>query len=163
MEKTLEENVIQWGTGKMNISECRIPWNKEPPKNWVKGGHKRRSFGQGTHEKGAGNEFGTYEADPAGRYPSNVIGSLLPQHQEYFYDPIMDDSDAYDNYYFCGRVSSKERDGNTHPTPKPIKLMTYLVRLFCPSNGIVVDPFSGSRNNRDILYRIRKKVCRHRA
>lgn len=33
---------------------------------------------------------------------------------------------------------------NTHPTLKPINLMTYLCRLVTPENGIVLDPFMGS-------------------
>jgi len=33
---------------------------------------------------------------------------------------------------------------NIHPTVKPIKLMTYLVTLGCPSKGVVLDPFVGS-------------------
>ena len=143
-EKTIDTNVEKWGTGKINVNSGRVPWSKEPPKGWVAGGSKRRSFGKGTHEKGASKKFGTVDANPNGRYPSNVIGSMLPNHQEYFYDPIMNDDNAYDIYYYSGRVSTKERDGNTHPTPKPVALMTYLVKLFCPLNGIVLDPFMGS-------------------
>ena len=40
-----------------------------------------------------------------------------------------------------------ERKGtakNTHPTLKPINLMTYLCRLITPEGGIVLDPFMGS-------------------
>ncbi len=33
---------------------------------------------------------------------------------------------------------------NTHPTVKPVQLMSYLVRLVTPKNGIVLDPFMGS-------------------
>lgn len=33
---------------------------------------------------------------------------------------------------------------NTHPTVKPIKLMSYLVRLVTPKGGVVLDPFAGS-------------------
>jgi len=33
---------------------------------------------------------------------------------------------------------------NTHPTVKPINLMTYLCRLITPKNGIILDPFVGS-------------------
>ena len=34
--------------------------------------------------------------------------------------------------------------GCSHPTVKPIKLMTYLIELGCPPNGVVLDPFCGS-------------------
>jgi len=33
---------------------------------------------------------------------------------------------------------------NFHPTVKPIKLMTYLIKLITPPNGICLDPFMGS-------------------
>jgi site-specific DNA-methyltransferase (adenine-specific) len=33
---------------------------------------------------------------------------------------------------------------NSHPTVKPVALMTYLCRLITPPNGIVLDPFMGS-------------------
>lgn len=36
------------------------------------------------------------------------------------------------------------KDGNAHPTPKPIRLMQYLVRLVTPRGGTVLDPFAGS-------------------
>jgi site-specific DNA-methyltransferase (adenine-specific) len=33
---------------------------------------------------------------------------------------------------------------NTHPTVKPVSLMSYLCRLITPPNGIILDPFMGS-------------------
>ena len=33
---------------------------------------------------------------------------------------------------------------NNHPTVKPINLLTYLVRMVTPPNGVVLDPFMGS-------------------
>ena len=33
---------------------------------------------------------------------------------------------------------------NNHPTPKPIALMEYLVKIYCPAGKVVVDPFCGS-------------------
>ena len=126
---TLLHNQNIYGCGIINTETTRIPWDKKPPKGWVADGHKRRSFGKNTHEKGATAKFGTKDANPAGRYPSNIIGEVLPEHQKYFYAP---------------RVSRKEREGNDHPTPKPIDLMAYLIKIYCPDNGIVLDPFCGS-------------------
>jgi DNA modification methylase len=34
--------------------------------------------------------------------------------------------------------------GNDHPTVKPIRLMSYLIKLITPPGGIVLDPFAGS-------------------
>ena len=42
----------------------------------------------------------------------------------------------------AGRTSGGRR--NIHPTVKPLSLMRYLIRLVCPPDGIVLDPFMGS-------------------
>jgi DNA modification methylase len=77
-------------------------------------------------------------------------------------------------FFYCAKTSQKERnigledfetkkvsDGrekeadnafqrgkterhNTHPTVKPMSLMSYLIKLITPKNGIVLDPFCGS-------------------
>lgn len=36
------------------------------------------------------------------------------------------------------------QSANNHPTVKPIKLMSYLIKLVTPPNGTVLDPFMGS-------------------
>ena len=35
-------------------------------------------------------------------------------------------------------------DGTRHPTVKPLAIMRHLIRLVCPPDGIVLDPFAGS-------------------
>jgi site-specific DNA-methyltransferase (adenine-specific) len=37
-----------------------------------------------------------------------------------------------------------DKPKNNHPTVKPINLLTYLVRLITPPNGIVMDCYMGS-------------------
>jgi len=46
------------------------------------------------------------------------------------------------NNHLGGMQSNFSR--NTHPTVKPIKLMSYLIELGCPPDGVVIDPFVGS-------------------
>jgi len=131
LEGSIEKNFEKWGCGKINIDDNRIPWDKEPPKGWIKGGSKRRAFG-GNVNKAADQEVKeTVDANPNGRYPSNIIGHFEePEHQKYFYAP---------------RVTRKERgEYNDHPTPKPISLMRYLCRVYSPIGGLVLDPFNGS-------------------
>jgi site-specific DNA-methyltransferase (adenine-specific) len=122
-----------------------VPWEKEPPKGWIKGGSKRRVFG-GIQNKAC--DLKTREEvwiDPstnepivkeltggndAGRYPSNIIGEVQPEHQKYFYAP---------------RATRKEKGtGNDHPTVKPVDLMAYLIKIYSPVNSTVLDPFCGS-------------------
>jgi site-specific DNA-methyltransferase (adenine-specific) len=70
------------------------------------------------------------DANPAGRYPSNIIGEVQSEHQKYFYAP---------------RATRKEKGAdNDHPTVKPVDLMAYLVKIYSPVDSIVLDPFCGS-------------------
>lgn len=127
---TLEQNAAQWGCGLINTETTRIPWDKKPPTGWVAGGAKRRVFGGDGNTKGTQKEFGTVDADPRGRYPSNIIGDVLPEHQKYFYAP---------------RATRAEKGAdNDHPTVKPVDLMRYLLDLYTSKGSLVLDPFCGS-------------------
>ena len=127
---SINKNFEKWGVGKIDVLSTRVPWEGKPPTGWVKGGLQRRTFGKDGKTTGSQKEFGKVDANPDGRYPSNIIGEVLPEHQKYFYAP---------------RVTRKERgEYNNHPTPKPISLMRYLVKVYCPEGKIVLDPFCGS-------------------
>jgi site-specific DNA-methyltransferase (adenine-specific) len=60
------------------------------------------------------------------------------------------DSGGASRFFYCAKSSSAERnaglDGqrSTHPTVKPVRLMSWLVRLVTPPGGLVLDPFTGS-------------------
>lgn len=127
---SLQSNFEQWGCGLIDTENTRIPWDKKPPKGWVAQGAKRRTFGKEGNTKGSSSEYGTVDANPAGRYPSNIIGEVDSNHQKYFYAP---------------RATRKEKgDDNDHPTVKPISLMEYLIKVYSPENTTILDPFCGS-------------------
>jgi site-specific DNA-methyltransferase (adenine-specific) len=127
---SLQKNFEEWGCGLIDTENTRVPWEKEPPKGWVAQGAKRRTFGRDGNTTGSGSEYGTVDANPAGRYPSNIIGEVQPEHQKYFYAP---------------RATRKEKGtDNDHPTVKPIDLMAYLIKIYSPVNSTVLDPFVGS-------------------
>jgi hypothetical protein len=44
----------------------------------------------------------------------------------------------------AGANRSGQPVANHHPTVKPLKLMSYLIKMITPPNGIVLDPFMGS-------------------
>jgi len=128
LEGSIKNNVKNWGCGEIDIEPARVPWEGKPPTGWASNSHSRRAFGSEV-AKARNQQNKKVDANPNGRYPSNVIGHL-DDHQKYFYAP---------------RASRKERaDYNDHPTPKPISLMRYLVDIYCPKGGIVLDPFCGS-------------------
>jgi site-specific DNA-methyltransferase (adenine-specific) len=127
---SIKNNMKKWGVGEIDIEGVRVPWEGKPPKGWIKSGGKRRTFGKEGKTTGNQREFGTVDANPKGRYPSNIVGRVLPEHQKYFYHP---------------RVTRKERGKyNDHPTPKPVALMEWLIKIYCPFSGLVLDPFCGS-------------------
>ena len=145
LDGTIKGNHEKWGCGMIDTDNTRIPWDKKPPTGWVKGGAKRRVFG-GINNKACDivnreeywvdpstNEriiHETENANPSGRYPSNIIGEVQSAHQKYFYAP---------------RATRKEKgDYNNHPTVKPVSLMSYLVRIYAPESSTVIDPFCGS-------------------
>lgn len=129
-EGSLQNNFDKWGCGLIDTENTRVPWDKEPPKGWVAQGAKRRTFGKNGNTKGSGKEYGTVDANPKGRYPSNIIGEVYPEHQKYFYAP---------------RATRKEKgEYNDHPTVKPISLMEYLIKIYSPTHTTVLDPFCGS-------------------
>ena len=127
-EVSLKSNQLRHGCGIINIDAGRIPWPGKPPVN-ARGGHDRRRFGK-LAEGAATYEY--IEAHPGGRYPSNVIGDFEGQGD-------------YQKHFFAPTASRKERgEYNDHPTPEPIALMGYLVKLFSHEGSLVLDPFCGS-------------------
>jgi len=172
-EKTVAQNVMRWGTGAINIDNCRIGNENYLPKR------------------------------PDGRFPANIIfdeeaGKLLDEQSGFSkttanknykhsntdtlsntfsnrgtYTPREDKGGA-SRFFYCSKASKKDRDNglngldenkvndgrislidnpfqrgetlrkNIHPTVKPTELMQYLVRLVTPKNGICADVFFGS-------------------
>lgn len=48
-------------------------------------------------------------------------------------------------FFYCAKASKSDKGvDNTHPTVKSSKLMSYLIKLITPPNGVVLDPFMGS-------------------
>jgi len=131
LEGSIDNNVRKWGCGKINTTTTRVPWNGKPPTGWIKGGNQRRAFGNSVLKAADQEVKETENANPNGRYPSNIIGHFDDsEHQKYFYAP---------------RATRKERgEYNDHPTPKPIALMRYLCRIYSPVDGTIIDPFMGS-------------------
>lgn len=120
---TVAENVLQYGTGALNIDGCRVPG--PGGKKWETPRGGIWSTDPDASAKLVQNE--------QGRWPANLIhdgGEFLGEEARFFY---------------CAKASKRDRDeGNTHPTVKPTDLMRYLCRLVTPPGGTVLDPFTGS-------------------
>lgn len=163
---TVAANVLEHGTGALNIDGCRVagePWKAHS----ATGLGSVKFFTQG--------ETPVIEKQPheAGRWPANLIhdGSeevteLFPyttsgkpsgirgasKHNVAYADVAVGseltgfgDSGSAARFFYTAKASKDDRDkGNTHPTVKPTDLMAYLCRLVTPPGGIVLDPFMGS-------------------
>jgi site-specific DNA-methyltransferase (adenine-specific) len=172
-EKTVADNVLEWGTGGINIDGCRVgveptdPNHRHNPSMGNKG--KNSIFGVGGHS-------GNLQVE--GRFPANIIfdeeaGKILDEQsgisrsfkskedysgiqgsQTIFKGTygkntgqLYDDRGGASRFFYCPKTSKAERNegtDNNHPTVKPTDLMAYLIRLVTPKGGIVLDPFMGS-------------------
>lgn len=148
-EKTVAANVLKWGTGGINIDECRIGLSH--------GDDTSRKLSQkqswkNTSPAGSGSVTDDWQK---GRFPANLVLS----HTIFCGDECADDcpvkmldeqsgfgdKGGASRFFYVAKASKKDRgEGNNHPTVKPQKLMQYLAKLITPPNGIILDPFMGS-------------------
>lgn len=173
-EKTVAKNVIKWGVGGLNIDACRVEFSSEKDRKGAIFGTQPKTTGMGTFQGyGKGVNAKNVEPNPQGRFPANLIlddvaGEMLDAQSgvletgggckrnkspNLFRGKIShrDDHTEYKSsggasrFFYCAKPSKKERgEGNTHPTVKPIKLLSYLCRLITPPKGTILDPFMGS-------------------
>lgn len=89
----------------------------------------------------------------ADRYPANVViaqdESVMGEYSKFFYCPKPSVLERGGSIGGLGGEKFKEdwdagRDVDAHPTTKPLRLMSWLVKLVTPPGGIVLDPFCGS-------------------
>ena len=166
---TVANNVLEHGTGAINIDGCRVGSDQIKVNGWKCGGEQVYNGRQLEGYKG-----GTHQ----GRWPANLIHDGSDEVTELFPDVktgaikpykhnntssiygagkgwktssgmITSHHDASSGsaarFFYCAKANKKDReDGNTHPTVKPTDLMAYLCRLVTPPGGVVLDPFMGS-------------------
>jgi site-specific DNA-methyltransferase (adenine-specific) len=126
---TVAENVLQHGTGAINVDGGRV--EGVVPKT-IHGVSSRQGEVYGKYR----DEPQESQPHPSGRWPANFIhdGS----------EEATDLLGASARFFYCAKASKADRGENHHPTVKPTDLMRYLCRLVTPPNGIVLDPFMGS-------------------
>jgi site-specific DNA-methyltransferase (adenine-specific) len=170
LDGTVAENVLNHGTGAINIDGCRVGGAVE---TWP----ATRSYGGGTEYAFTHTAAGVVNAQPTGnpppgRWPANLIhdgsdkvvglfpvttstaGNKSNRHCDTWeggaFRPIgglqgHSDSGSAARFFYCAKAARSERGGdNHHPTVKPLALMKYLIRLVLPPGGVLLDPFAGS-------------------
>lgn len=121
-EKTVASNVLKWGTGGINIDMGRVRETEGEP---LARQERCRII---------------RKPNPAGRFPANLI---LDEIGAAVLDKQSDDNVS--RFFFVAKASKNDKGTeNTHPTAKPTTLMSYLIKLITPPDGVVLDPFAGS-------------------
>jgi len=134
---TVAENVLQHGTGGLNVDGCRVEAEERP---LIQNAGKPDPRGEGFSGK-----FGSAAAGitTLGRWPANLIHDGSDEVVGLF--PSEDGEKSEARFFYTAKADKTDRGhGNNHPTVKPQALMRYLVRLVCPPGGVVLDPFGGS-------------------
>jgi hypothetical protein len=160
---TVAANVLEHGTGALNVDGCRIGGEPSPSVRRRAGGAPNMSASMYRSEAHK-HDLSRYEeqrpGEMLGRWPANLIhdGSeevvgLLNDAARFFYCAKASAKDRDEGVAGVAGGMSGRRDGsmgsitmrkNTHPTVKPTDLMRYLCRLVTPPSGTVLDPFAGS-------------------
>ena len=167
-EKTIAANVLKYGTGALNIDECRVGTDDNTGRPC---GTKRNVYG-------GFDKTLTTETNPKGRWPANVIHDGSDEVVEGFPEtepskkalrglqgvtPFCglegsglkldtnsirghnDNGGSASRFFYTAKASKSDRGpDNTHPTAKPVALLKYLITLINPPGGKILDPFMGS-------------------
>ena len=103
-EKSIADNVLKWGTGGINIDECRVEGNTENVKRKKVVRKSRDENGVWTNNnsgmKAEGSEYA--DADPRGRFPSNVMHDGSDSIKKLFEDKS--------RYFYCAKTPKAERN-----------------------------------------------------
>jgi DNA modification methylase len=167
---TVAANVLEHGTGAINIDGCRVEDDSSTagrwPANFIHDGSEDvlalfPDTKGGTWNTTKGARHFNNDGEPTG-YETSKTDNSVGSAARFFYCakpnkkernagleklPTVRHSDRVANDLPGGdnpRNRTNKDKTNFHPTVKPLALMRYLVRLVTPPGGIVLDPFLGS-------------------
>ena len=145
---TVAENVLQYGTGGINVDGCRVGTESTTtirsgnapsgrwPANLIHDGSEEVTglFPEtGPAKQGA---RGGSNPNPMDWGNGRADGDTVKGHD--------DSGGSAARFFYTAKADKADRGhGNNHPTVKPQALMRYLVRLVCQPGGVVLDPFGG--------------------
>lgn len=170
---TVAENVLEHGTGAINVDGCRI--DAEP----------RTQPSSGTYEGLTGSSTFAIRARPQrpedkGRWPANIVhdgsdevvvafpsesggaktaklgsgsGGIWSESTGKPAGATYADSGSAARFFYTAKADKQDRMGSKHPTVKPVDLMQWLCRLITPPGGTVLDPFAGSGSTGEAAWR----------
>tara|TARA_Y100001973_G_scaffold106791_1_gene187701 strand:+ start:6342 stop:7982 length:1641 start_codon:yes stop_codon:yes gene_type:complete len=152
---SIAQNMMKHNTGGLNIDACRFAYgdpcwvgpNDDQPNNSLRTIQNWMPTQKEPHN---------YVSSNLGRWPANIYQCPKPsrgekekglEDHESRISPAVEHAGvgtkALNNPRAgAGRTASEVK--NFHPTVKPVKLMSWLVKLITPIDGVVVDTFCGS-------------------
>lgn len=176
-ERTVAANVLQYGTGALNIDAARV--GSESTKRTSNAGTNGEGWGMGKASSVNGSAAGRWPANvvldesqaaaldaqtgvlTSGANPKRrgadgdrtVLGAFAGQDDARPQRGV--DTGGASRFFYMAKAGKSERpvvDGVAHPTVKPLALMRWLLRLVTPPGGVVVDPFAGSGTTLEAAY-----------
>lgn len=170
---TVAANVLQFGTGGLNVDGCRIgtdggttrsgqaPYELDEQgkeirgTNWARTGHGVDAIAAGRWPANVTlDPHAAHQVDRQSGVSTSKSGGVAGWQDAYVggtYSPIPrtghNDTGGASRFYYVAKADASERpgvDGVVHPTVKPVDLMQWLVRLVTPPGGLVLEPFAGS-------------------
>jgi site-specific DNA-methyltransferase (adenine-specific) len=142
LDQTTEETIERHGTGAMNAVACRV--NGRHPANVI------ISHDPDCAEEGCAPGCAVGLLDAAAQRGEGAASMIAPSRFLYCPKPSRAERDAgcealpERHFHLLPDAGKSAPARNPHPTLKPIELMRWLVRLVCPADGLVLDPFMGS-------------------
>ncbi len=122
---TCKNNIKEWGTGGINIDDCRVEGGRWPANIiFDEGEEPWRKY---------------FYCPKASKKDRDEGMNHFPDYNKY-------EDTCSDNHSFSHMVKEGKQVlvKNVHPTVKPTDPMLYLIKLVTPKGGIVLDPFMGS-------------------
>lgn len=174
IDGTFASNALTHDVAGLNVDAARVPLAGEAPPTGSGKGSKNSKFEQVRRSKGNGGnatpDKGRWPAnvvldeeaaamldEQSGKSKSRAARSTKPDpnYKNKVYDRGMGgivsernqhtDEGGASRFFYCAKAGKREREGNDHPTVKPVALMRWLCRLTgTPTGGVVLDPFTGS-------------------
>ena len=181
LEGTVAQNVLEHGTGAINVDACRVgedggtkrsgqeAYPKRPDGGedrsqcWARTGHSIETLDKGRwpanvcHD-GSDEVLDRFpdsrgqQAPVTGREPSSKTGEVYGSFAGRAPQEPRGDAGSAARFFYCAKASKTERRGSKHPTVKPVALMRWLVRMVTPPGGVVLDPFAGTGTTGEAAY-----------
>jgi site-specific DNA-methyltransferase (adenine-specific) len=168
---TVAANVLQFGTGAINVDGCRVGTDD------TRSVASKSALGLINDDSWKAQEVMAGSA--CGRWPANLVHDGSEEVLEAFPDADgavsnsrtannnavygeqngmerqvgRGDSGSAARFFYTAKADSEDRLGSKHPTVKPLDLMQWLVRLVTPKGGVVLDPFAGTGTTGEAAWR----------